>query len=107
MRIDKEWLLLSDTQLIRFSDTKVFLIGSITWQVTIGTYPWQPTKEITFFVIDYSSAYNAIIGRPTLNAWKAATSTYHLLIKFPMKYGMGKACEDGNLQVLHSHARNK
>ena len=39
MRIDKEWLLLSDTQLIGFSHTKVFLIESITWQVTIGIYP--------------------------------------------------------------------
>ena len=39
---------------------------------------------------DYSSAYNGIIGRPTLNSWKAATSTYHLMIKFPTKYGIGE-----------------
>ena len=30
--------------------------------------------------------YNAILGRPTLNSWKAMTSTYHLMIKFPTEY---------------------
>ena len=32
------------------------------------------------------SAYNAIVGRPALNLWKAVTSTYHLMIKFPTVY---------------------
>ena len=41
-------------------------------------------------MVDYSSAYNDILGRPTLNSWKAATSTYHLMIKFPMEYGIGE-----------------
>ena len=29
-----------------------------------------------------------------LNLWKAATSTYHLMIKFPTKYGIGELRED-------------
>ena len=42
-------------------------------------------------MVNYSSsAYNAILGRPTLNAWKAVTSTYHLMIKFPTDYGVGE-----------------
>ena len=41
-------------------------------------------------MVDYSSIYNAILGRPTLNSWKAVTSTYHLLIKFPTNYGVGE-----------------
>ena len=45
---------------------------------------------MTFLVVDYSSAYNAILGRPTLNSWKAVTSTYHLMIKFPTDYRMGE-----------------
>ena len=28
--------------------------------------------------------------RPTLNSWKAVTSTYHLMIKFPIDYRVGK-----------------
>ena len=43
---------------------------------------------MTFLVVDCSFAYNAIIGRPTLNSWKAVTSTYHLMIKFPTDYGV-------------------
>ena len=41
-------------------------------------------------MVDCSSAYNAILGRPTLNSWKTVTSTYHLMIKFPADYGVGE-----------------
>ena len=54
--------------------------------MTVGDYPQQITQNVTFLVVDCSSAYNDIIRRPTLNSWKAATSTYHLMIKFPTKY---------------------
>ena len=37
-----------------------------------------------------SFTYNAILGRPTLNSWKAVTSTYHLMIKFPTEYRGGE-----------------
>ena len=38
-----------------------------------------------------------IIGRPTLNHWKAATSTYCLKVKLPTENGVGKVKGD---QVL-------
>ena len=41
--------------------------------------------------------YNVIIGRPTLNRWKVATSTYCLKVKFPTKNGVGEVKGD---QVL-------
>ena len=47
---------------------------------------------MTFLVVDFSFAYNAIIGRPTRNSWKAVTSTYHLMIKFPTNYGVEELC---------------
>ena len=56
--------------------------------MTVGDYPQQITKDVTFLVVDYSSVYNEILGQPTLNSWKAATSTYHLMIKFPTEYGI-------------------
>ena len=58
--------------------------------MTVDDYPQQITKDVTFLVVDYSSAYNGILGRPMLNSWKAATSTYHLMIKFPTEYGIGE-----------------
>ena len=90
MRIDKERLSPMNAPLVGFGGTKVFLLGAITLAVTAGDYPQQITKEITFLVVDCSSAYNAILGRPTLNSWKAEISTYHLMIKFPTEYGVGE-----------------
>ena len=60
--------------------------------MTVGNYPQQITKDVTFLVVNYSSAYNAILGRPTLNSWEAITSTYYVMIKFHIKYGVGEAC---------------
>ena len=75
---------------VGFRGTRVFPIGAITLSITIGDYPQQITKDVTFLVVDCSSAYNAILGRPTLNSWKVVTSTYHLMIKFPTDYGVGE-----------------
>ena len=69
---------------------RVFPLGVVTLFVMVGDYPQQITKDVTFLVVDYSSAYNAILRRPTLNSWKAVTSTYHLMIKFPTDYGVGE-----------------
>ena len=65
MRINKKRLLPSDTPLEGFGGTKVFPVGTITLLVTIGTYPQQLTKEISFLVVDCSSAYNTIVGTYT------------------------------------------
>ena len=63
MRIDKERLLPKDTPLVGFfGGTKVFPVGTITLLVTIGIYPQQLTKEISFLVVNCSFAYNTIIG---------------------------------------------
>ena len=52
----------------------------------VSSYPQQIYKEVNFLVVDCSSLYNAIIGRTTLNSWRATTSTYHLSVKFPIEY---------------------
>ena len=80
----------TNAPLVGFGGAKIFPLGAITLTVTAGDYPQQITKEVTFLVVDCLSAYNAILGRPTLNSWKAVTSTYHLMIKFPMEYGVGE-----------------
>ena len=74
--------------LVGFGGTRVYLLGAVTLFVTMGDYPQQITKDITFFVVGCSSTYNAILGWPTLNSWKAVTLTYHLMIKFPTNYGV-------------------
>ena len=76
----------TNTLLVGFEGTKVYPLGTVTLPVTVGDYPQQITKDVIFLVVDCSSAYNAILGGPILNSWKAVTSTYHLMIKFPTEY---------------------
>lgn len=46
-------------------------------------------------IVDQSSAYNALIGRPLLKEMKVITSIYHLYMKFPTPTGVGciKGCQ--------------
>ena len=43
-----------------------------------------------FLVINQPSAFNAVLGRPSLRALKAITSIYHLLMKFPTPNSVGQ-----------------
>ena len=90
MRIERKRLVPTKAPLVRFGGTRVYPLGAVTLPVKVGDYPQQITKNVTFLVVDGSSAYNAVLGRLTLNSWKAITLTYHLMIKFPTKYGVGK-----------------
>jgi hypothetical protein len=63
--------------------------GTIALRLTAGSAPKEKTVMVDFLVVDRPSAYNAIVGRPTLNKLMAATSTYHLKMKFPTEYGVG------------------
>ena len=94
MRIRKERLVPTNAPLVGFGDTKVYPIGAVTLLITVGDYLQQITKDVTFLVVDCSSTYNAILGKPTLNSWKVVTSIYHLMIKFPIEYEAGEVCGD-------------
>ena len=93
MRIDKERLIPTNAPLVGFGGSRVFPLGAVTLSVIVGDYPQQIIKDVTFLVVDCSSIYNTILGRPTLNSWKVVTSTYHLMIKFPTDYGVGNCAE--------------
>ena len=71
--------------------------GIVTLTVTVGTHLRQLTRQLDFLVVDCPSSYNVIIGRPTLNRWKAAISTYCLKVKFPTENGVSEVKGD---QVL-------
>ena len=62
MWINKEHLVPTNAPLVRFGVTKVYSLRAVTLPVTVGDYPQQITKDITFLVVDCSSAYNAILG---------------------------------------------
>ena len=62
MRIEKERLILTNALLVGFGGMKVYPIGAITLPVMVEDYPQQITKDVTFLIVDCSSAYNAILG---------------------------------------------
>ena len=94
MRIGRDQLRSMNSPLVGFGGMKVQPIGTISLPVVVGSYPQQIARNVNFLIVDCSSSYNAIIGRPTLNSWKAVTSTYHLSIKFPTEHGVGQVQGD-------------
>ena len=66
----------------------------VSLTIEASTYLKQVTISVKFFVVDCPSAYNIIIGRPTLNKLSTVTSTYHLLIGFPTEHGIGELKRD-------------
>ena len=69
--------------LVGFTGDAVPTEGMITLTVVAGRYPRQSRALVNFLVVKAPSAYNAILGRPDLNALRAVVSTYHLKLKFP------------------------
>ena len=97
LKLDPRRLRPFDSPLVSFSRDRVYPKGIVTLTVTMGAYPMQLTRQLDFLVVDCPSSYNIIIGRPTLNKWKAATSTYCLKVKFPTDNSVGEVKGD---QVL-------
>ena len=94
MRLGRDQIRLVNSPLVGFSGMRVQPVGIVTLSMVVGAYPQQVTRDVNFLVVDCLSSYNAIIGRPTLNSWKAVTSTYHLSIKFPTEHGVGQVQRD-------------
>ena len=78
-----------NTYLRGFSGEKVLSLGSIQLVLTLGDSPCQATTVVRFLVVDLSSAYNMLLGKPSLNTIKAIPSAYHMMIKFPTTNGVG------------------
>ena len=90
MKIDKDQLRPIETPLVGFAGTSIYPLGMVTLQLVASTHPKQAMMKVNFLVVDCPSAYNVIIGRPTLNRLRAITSTYHLLVRFPIENGIGE-----------------
>ena len=89
MGIEKDRMEPVNTHLRGFSGEKVLPLGSIQLILTLGDPPCQATTTARFLIVDAPSAYNMLLGRPSLNEIKAIPSTYHMMIKFPTISGVG------------------
>ncbi|XP_073033128.1 uncharacterized protein [Primulina eburnea] len=82
------------TPLYGFAGHAIPPLGQIVLPLSLGSGPRRVTKMIAFTVVDIPSAYNGIIGRPSLKDFRAVASTYHQKLKFPLGKGVGVLCGD-------------
>ncbi|KAI3770599.1 hypothetical protein L6452_01739 [Arctium lappa] len=81
--IDKSEIVRRSIVLIGFNGDMANTIGEITLLV----YAKEINKQTKFNVIDCSSSYNVIMGRPWIHDMKVVPSMYHQTIKFPTSFG--------------------
>ena len=89
MGIGKEKVEPVNAYLRGFSRERVLPLGSIQLVLTLGDPPCQAMTTVRFLIVDAPSAYNMLLGRPSLNAIRAIPSAYHMVIKFPIANGLG------------------
>jgi hypothetical protein len=62
-------------------------LGKTTIPVTFGYVHNTRTEHVIFDIVDMEYPYNAIIGRGTLNAFKAILHPTYLCMKIPSEQG--------------------
>ncbi|XP_043687656.1 uncharacterized protein LOC122638872 [Telopea speciosissima] len=91
------------TPLYGFSGAPTPIEGSVELLITVGTVPCQKTIRVNFMVVRVATAYNAILGRPSLNELGAVVSTKHLKVKFSTPNGIGE-CRTKQKKARECHA---
>ncbi|XP_074569634.1 uncharacterized protein LOC141826287 [Curcuma longa] len=84
MQIEESNLQPMATSLFGFIGNEVQSLGWISLAISLGEEPLRRTRRTSFTIMDAPSAYNVILGRPTLSAFSAVVSTYHQKMKFPV-----------------------
>ncbi|KAL0356325.1 UNVERIFIED_CONTAM: hypothetical protein Sradi_4079400 [Sesamum radiatum] len=79
-----------NTSLYGFAGEVVYPRGLISLPLTLGIGHTQKTCLLKFLVVDVPSAYNVILGRPTLSAFETVISMYHMKIKFSTPERVGE-----------------
>ncbi|KAL0352472.1 UNVERIFIED_CONTAM: hypothetical protein Scaly_1635900 [Sesamum calycinum] len=74
-------------------------LREVTLPLSLGSYPKRSTKMVKFLVVKVSSAYNIILGRPSLNLFHAIASTFHMKLKFPTSDGVREAMGDERMDA--------
>ncbi|KAL0317681.1 UNVERIFIED_CONTAM: hypothetical protein Sangu_2182400 [Sesamum angustifolium] len=84
---------LVNTPLTGFIGEMIEALGEVMLPLSLGSLPKRSTKMVKFLVVKAPSAYNIILGRPSLNLFRAIASTFHMKLKFPTSVGMERLWE--------------
>jgi len=63
-------------------------LGQITLPVQFGIVDHFRTEYVNFFVVDFDTAYHAILGRPALAKFMAMPHYVYLVLKIPTEQGV-------------------
>ncbi|XP_015956200.1 uncharacterized protein LOC107480559 [Arachis duranensis] len=95
--LDKKELRAYPDTLYRLGDTLIKPLGFIPLHTTFVKGMKSKTQSIDFIVVDVDSAYNALIGRATLNQFGVEVSTSYLFMKFLTPEGIATIRGNQNL----------
>jgi hypothetical protein len=70
-----------------FRGRQIVALGKITMSITLGYVHNTRTEQVVFDIVDMEYPYNAIIGRGTLNSFKAILHLAYLCLKIPSEQG--------------------
>lgn len=85
MNFDTAKLLPFKGTLVGFSGEHVQVLGHLSIMATFGSRDHVKNIQVRYLIINATSPYNIIIGRPLFNALKAALSTLYLKLKYPLE----------------------
>jgi len=95
-----------------FAGDQVEVRGYIELRTTFKDGLASRTEKIRYLVVNAPSAYNILVGRPTLNRIEAVPSTRHMKVKLPSMEGVvitirsnqkkAKKCYENNLKSKRS-----
>ncbi|XP_057758240.1 uncharacterized protein LOC130978505 [Arachis stenosperma] len=94
MQLNKKVLQPSSGKLVGFLGERVPVTGYVWVKTTLGEPPHSKTLDIQYLIVDCFSPYNIILGRPSLNTFRAMVSTIHLCVKF--------CSEKGTIAIIYS-----
>ena len=94
MGIGKEKLEPVNAHLRGLFGERVLPLGSVQLVLTLRDPPCQGTTMTKFLIVEAPLSYNMLLGRPSLNAIRVIPFAYHMVVKFLIENGVGKARGD-------------
>ncbi|XP_073120218.1 uncharacterized protein [Henckelia pumila] len=82
------------TSLFGFTGHAIRPVGLVHLPLTLGKSNIRKTRIVSFIIVDASSAYNVILGRPAMTTFMAVASALHQKIKFPVGNEVGEVQGD-------------
>ncbi|XP_074361915.1 uncharacterized protein LOC141702126 [Apium graveolens] len=90
----------SDMPIYGFFGVECPVEGIIKLPLTMGQESSQATQILNFMVVKAGSTYNVNMGRTCIHAFMVVPSSYHSIIKYPTRNGVGE--ERGDQKMVRS-----